>query len=217
MRQALIGRGFNVTVVADPTNSELHQALSEFLITYGGRYSDSRLLVYFIGHGHMFRNANSGRDEGYLVSRNDVPVNSPQGERKFRTGAVPISMVRNLAESIQAKHTLFMLDAAFSGHAIPNEEPGPSLYPDEYVVQGIIAGEAYQMVPAKSTFTEAFLEAITTTRADDNGDGLLTGTELGSFLFWQVYRASSGHQTPHASKLSGGPGDFVFRVPRDNP
>ena len=239
MREAL-SKDFRIVEVVNPKNTDLRNAIGKFLDTYGGRWSDNRLLIYFMGHGHTFfkedpRNPGSKKYEGYLVSRNDVHVNSPQGERQFRTEAVPMSVVRDLARSIKAKHTLFILDACFSGGAIPAEkkegEKEASLLsldaesvvqvpPPESVVRVITSGDASQKVPAKSTFTESFVEAVTMAHvaaaADENGDGDLTGKELGKFLFWEVYRASGTKQTPYTSKLSG-EGDFVFRVPRDKP
>lgn len=217
IRQALISKGFEVEVVSDPTNSELRQVLKHFMMTYGGTWPDNRLMIYFMGHGHALRNADIGRYEGYIVSRDDAPVSSPQGKFKFLKEAVPMTKLWELARFIEAKHTLFILDADFSGHAIPGEKADPLLPPDpERVVRVITSGDASQRVPAKSIFTELLVEAITTARADKDGDGLLTGTELGYFLIREVTRASGGHQTPATSQLFG-EGEFVFRVPRENP
>ena len=225
LKQALCKGGFDeVNVVPNPTNFELREELRKFMVEYGDRGSDDRLLIYFMGHGHSFPESDN-RYTGYLVSRNDGEVNSEEGKKKFRTEAVPMSAVGVWASKlIREANTLFMLDACFSGHAIPDakkkgKREASLLLPDpERVVRVITSGDASQKVPAKSTFTESFLEAITTEHADadKNGDGDLTGEELGRFLFWEVYRASSGKQTPYTSKLSG-EGEFVFRVPRDNP
>lgn len=235
MKEALTSQGFrdgDVEIVEDPKNTELREAIRKFLMTHG-RWSDNRLLIYFMGHGHTLaenpRNPGINEKElGYLVSRDDVPVNSRRGESKFRTEAVPMSEVWNWAYKYKAKHTLIILDACFSGHAIPpdslddKDDTEESLWPSdpepESVVQVVTAGNAFQKVPAKSMFTELLLDAITMARtgtdADKNLDGLLTGTELGNFLYWKVARASGGGQTPFTSTT--GEGEFVFRVPRDN-
>ena len=227
MKKALTNQGFrddDVEIVPDPTNSELRNSLHKFLTNYGGR-DYSRLLIYFMGHGYSSYNSDKEVYTGYLVSRDDVPANS-HDNGKFEDEAIPMYVVRDWASKYitRAKHTLFIIDACYSGHAIP---PGPlddseSLLPPdpEYVVQVVTAGSAFQKVLAKSMFTESLLEAITTARtgtdADENLDGFLTGTELGDFLHWKVARASGGHQTPYTSQLFGG-GEFVFHVPRDNP
>lgn len=134
--------------------------------------------------------------------------------------------VRDLAKSIEAKHTLFVLDACFSGHAIPpvvengaKEDSILLATPDpEYAVQVITAGDSSQQVPANSIFTRWFLKAITTAHADadDDRDGRLTGTELGVFLHKKISHVSGHRQTPYRSRF-GGTGEFVFHVPRDNP
>lgn len=229
MRKALSKDFGVVEVVSNLKNSELRKALERFLTTYGGEWSENRLLIYFMGHGHTLlrdpRNPGSNEYVGYLVSRDDVPVNSSKGESRFRTEAFPMTAVQDWAfKYVRAKHTLFILDACFSGHAIPDEknegEKMDSLLPPaESIVQVITSGSAFQKVPAKSIFTESFLKAITTANADadKNRDGHLTGTELGDFLFWEVTRASGGHQTPYTSQLVDGSGDFVFRVSGHNP
>ena len=231
MEKALESVGFDeVEVIQSPDRTALRKALDTFGSAYGKKWShfDNRLLIYFIGHGYReLLDEENNEYKGYLVSKDDAPVSLPDGKSKFMKEAVPMTELWELAESIKAKHTLFILDSCFSGLAItsgretfllpppPDRKDGKNW--DKPVTQVITSGNEKRRVPAQSIFTELFLEAVTTARGDDDGDGFVTGTELGEFLNRVVDEVSQNYQTPYYVKLFGGEGDFVFRVPRDNP
>lgn len=231
MEKALELVGFDeVKVIESPDRTALSNALDAFVRAYGEKWSnhDNRLLIYFIGHGYReLLDERNDEYKGYLVSKDDAPVSSPDSKLEFLKEAVPMEKLWELAKSIKAKHTLFILDSCFSGLAITagRETILLSSPPDQNdrknwgkpVTQIITSGNERRRVPAQSIFTELFLEAVTTARGDDDGDGFVTGTELGEFLNRVIDEVSQNYQTPYYVKLFGGEGDFVFRVPRDNP
>ena len=72
-----------------------------------------------------------------------------------------------------------------------------------------------EQVPDESIFSNQFVEALSSSVADDNKDGFLTGTELGEFLQREVVRKSGGKQHPQYGKIRNpalDKGDFVFVV-----
>ena len=81
------------------------------------------------------------------------------------------------------------------------------------VRQFITAGSAKEEVPAKSTFTPAFVHALAYGAGDSNNDGYITGMELGLYLWNEVPKHTD--QTPQYGKIKDfnlSHGDFVFKV-----
>lgn len=79
------------------------------------------------------------------------------------------------------------------------------------VRQFITAGTAGEEVPARSTFTPAFVDALLHREGDLDRDGYVTGTELGLHLQSEVSRYAV--QTPQFGKIRDrelAKGDFVF-------
>ena len=71
-------------------------------------------------------------------------------------------------------------------------------------------------MPDRSVFRAQFVEGIGG-EADGNGDGFVTGSELGEFLQTQVVNYSEGTQHPQYGKIRNpylDKGDFVFAVHR---
>nr|NQU90486.1 formylglycine-generating enzyme family protein [Bacteroidota bacterium] len=82
----------------------------------------------------------------------------------------------------------------------------------EPVRQFITAGTADEEVPDKSIFCSEFIEALKG-NGDRDGDGYLTGSELGEYLQAQVVNYSNETQHPQYGKIRESrldKGDFVF-------
>jgi class 3 adenylate cyclase len=225
--QALEKHGFHVVVVMDPTVAELEEAHRDFIGKYGF-VSDNRLLFYYAGSGYTAKPAYALNNQhdwmGYLVTRDaPLPTVDPEG---FRRHALSMERFASLAREMQAKHVLFMFDTCFSG-AIAFALAGPRLdaRPDpteaevtaqttEPVRQFIAAGTAEQKASDVSLFRRLFVEALEgDPEADRNGDGYVTGSELGQFLQEKMTIASHGTQTPQYGKMSDprlNRGEFVF-------
>lgn len=80
--------------------------------------------------------------------------------------------------------------------------------------QFITAGAEDQTVPHESIFAHQYVRALEGD-ADTDGDGFLTGTELGTYVQDTVINYSRNAQTPHYRKIRDpnlAKGDFVFEV-----
>jgi len=172
---------------------------------------NDRVFVFFAGHGATRRLA-SGRDLGYII-----PVDSNPDE--FATDAIAMTDVQNIAESLQAKHVLFVMDACYSGLGLTRGGTSSSAFLRENARrtarQMLTAGGADQQVAdsgpnGHSVFTWVLLQALSG-KGDLNGDGLITGTELAAYVAPAVSAVS--RQTPAFGSLPGSQGgEFVFQV-----
>ncbi|KRG41501.1 polysaccharide deacetylase [Stenotrophomonas pictorum JCM 9942] len=173
---------------------------------------NDRVFVFFAGHGAT-RQLASGRDLGYII-----PVDSDPNE--FATDAIAMTDIQNIAESLQAKHVLFVMDACYSGLGLSRGGGSSSTFLRENARrsarQMLTAGGADQQVAdsgpnGHSVFTWVLLQALGG-KGDLNGDGLITGTELAAYVAPAVSAVSK--QTPAFGSLPGSQGgEFVFQLP----
>nr|VFJ61184.1 MAG: Formylglycine-generating enzyme, required for sulfatase activity, contains SUMF1/FGE domain [Candidatus Kentron sp. FW] len=217
VQKMLKGQGFTVIRVNNPDSDELSDAFEDFKDKYGFD-GNNRLLFFFSGHGHT-RDHNN---KGYLV-----PTDAPDpndDETGFLRHALPMTRIMSWAREIEARHALFLFDSCFSGTVFKQKAQSkkPRHLTEDIggkVRQFITAGDAGDEVPAKSTFTPAFVDAITQGKADLYRDGYITGTELGLYLKSEVPKFI--RQTPQFGKIRDyelSRGDFVFVLgkPRDD-
>lgn len=206
VESALTDSGFNVERLIDPDSRELKQGIVDFINNYGYE-PENRLVIYFSGHGHTVR------DKGFLLPV-DIPL--PDDRQNFRRKALPMTQMLAWAKDIEAKHVLFVFDSCFSGsvfksRSMPkNKDRYIRKVTAEPVRQFITAGSANEEVPARSTFTPAFVAAIRG-EGDLNRDGYITGSELGVHLSQLVPQFVD--QTPQYGKIREyelSRGDFVF-------
>ncbi len=215
VRQALIERfGFAPERVVSLKNSEATRTgiLAAFhdKLAHGGIQKNDRIFVFFAGHGAT-RKLSSGRDLGYIV-----PVDSDPNQ--FATDAIPMTEIQNIAESLTAKHVLFVMDACYSGLGLTRGAGSNSFLRDNAKRIGrqmLTAGGTDQLVAdggpnGHSVFTWALLQGLAG-KADLNGDGMITATELAAYIAPAV--ASVSNQTPAFGSLPGSEGgDFVFEL-----
>jgi hypothetical protein len=124
---------------------------------------------------------------------------------------------------MEAKHALFMFDSCFSGTVFKQRAMAPE--PRHItratalaVRQFITAGSAGEVVPAQSVFTPAFVDSLNYGWGDLNGDGYISGVELGLYL--QAKVPEHAQQTPQFGKIRDyelSRGDFVFRLRENSP
>ena len=68
--------------------------------------------------------------------------------------------------------------------------------------QFLTSGDAGQQVSDDGTFATLFIEALRAERrADGNGDGYLTASEIGAFLAYEMSNLTQNQQTPRHGKL----------------
>jgi len=212
VEKILKAHGFLVQTHLDPTKRQLKNYFADFIDQYGYD-KNNRLLFFFAGHGYTRQDGN----KGYLV-----PVDAPsplEDEKGFQRKALPMSQILAWARQSEAKHSLFLFDSCFSGtifksRALPEHPPAISTAVSRPVRQFITAGSAGETVPAQSTFTPAFVEALEFGKGDLNQDGYVSGTELGLYLQQEVPQYVD--QTPQFGKIADyelSRGDFVFVLP----
>ena len=217
LRQTLIEKfGFAADHVFSLENAEAtrNNILATFhdRLAHGGVGKDDRIFVFFAGHGAT-RRLSSGRDLGYIVPADSDP-------NQFATDAIPMTEIQNIAESLTAKHMLFVMDACYSGLGLTRG--GASAYLREnarrIARQMLTAGGTDQLVAdggpnGHSIFSWTLLQGLAG-KADLNGDGLITATELAAYVAPAVSAVSQ--QTPAFGSLPGSEGgDFVFELPSE--
>jgi peptidoglycan/xylan/chitin deacetylase (PgdA/CDA1 family)/TolA-binding protein len=177
---------------------------------------EDRVLVFFAGHGAT-RKLASGRELGYII-----PVDADLTD--FEGTAISMTNFQDISEAIPAKHVFFVMDSCYSGLALTRggqEMPSPN-YLNEIsrreARQMLTAGGADQQVAdngpnGHSVFTWTLLQGLDG-RADLNGDGVITATELAAYVAPAVSALS--HQTPSFGNLPGTEGgDFIFNLKHD--
>ncbi|HEX8556816.1 MAG TPA: SUMF1/EgtB/PvdO family nonheme iron enzyme [Pyrinomonadaceae bacterium] len=213
--RALERHGFLVTKVENPDSAQLEKSFKEFIEAYGLGV-ENRLLFYFAGHGHTIRQS-YGEEMGYIVPADaPLPARDPAG---FMSRAMDMQQMELYARRVQSKHALFVFDSCFSGalFALSRAVPDAISYKTARPVrQFITSGSADEQVPDQSIFRRQFVEALGG-EADLNGDGYITGAELGEHLQDKVINYSRNAQHPQYGKLRNpnlDKGDFVFALPR---
>lgn len=217
IRETLTGKfGFAPERVLTLSNAEATRnnilALFHDRLAHAQLKRDDRVFVFFAGHGAT-RKLSSGRNLGYII-----PVDSdPQ---QLAADAIPMTELQNIAESLNAKHVLFVMDACYSGLGLTRGSSTSFLRDNARRIgrQMLTAGGGDQLVAdggpnGHSIFTWTLLQAMAG-KADLNGDGLITATELAAYIAPAV--ASVSQQTPAFGSLPGSEGgEFVFELPTE--
>lgn len=198
IRPLLEGLGFTVECKLDLDSNALSKAIREFLNRPEvGR--EDRVLLYFAGHGFT-RRTQVGEEIGYLV-----PADAPSSkDEDFLAHALPVTHFEHWAREVNAKHVLFVFDACFAGtifKTFRSSSLALSHRAAQPVRQFITSGGAGEAVPDESFFRQRFVEALQG-GADFDGDGWITASQLGDFLFERVVEDSGGSQHPQHGKLA---------------
>jgi hypothetical protein len=211
---ALEQLGFQVYKSLNPKRSELEGAINGFISKHGYE-KDSRLIIYFAGHGHTIVPKYGGTEMGYIVP-SDAP-NPSLDEQGFLRVGLSMQNIEVYARNIQSKHALFVFDSCFSGSIFSLSRAIPQVIQEKTnkpVRQFITAGRANQAVPDVSIFRRQFIKALKG-EGDYNKDFYVTASELGQYLEDTVTNYSKGSQTPQYGKLRDptlDQGDFVFPI-----
>jgi peptidoglycan/xylan/chitin deacetylase (PgdA/CDA1 family)/tetratricopeptide (TPR) repeat protein len=174
---------------------------------------EDRVFVFYAGHGAT-RKLASGRQLGYII-----PVDADL--TNYEGSSISMTNFQDISEAIPAKHVLFVMDSCYSGLALTRGGGG---VPSQNYLNEISRREARQMFTAggqdqqvadngpngHSVFTWTLLQGLDG-RADLNGDGVITATELAAYVAPAVSALS--HQTPSFGSLPGTEGgDFIFNL-----
>jgi hypothetical protein len=206
----LKNRGFEVTFKKNPKSSELQQSLKKFFAIKGSD-PEARLFLWFAGHGHTIKG------EGFLV-----PADAPQPiSPEFKLKAIHMRDFAGFMRLAESKHVFAIFDSCFAGTifearagAIPAAITRATTLP---VRQFLSSGDANQTVSDDGAFRKLFLRGVRgEERADANGDGYLTASEMGLYLSDRITNLTEQAQTPRYGKLRDPDfdrGDFVFLLP----
>ena len=208
--QELEKRGFDVTLKTNLKSQEMKSAFEEFFVVKGAD-PQARLFVWFAGHGH------TADDEGFLVPA-DAP--KPSTGPRFKLKALNMRRFGEFVRQAESKHAFAVFDSCFAGTVFDSQRALPpeaiTHATTKPVRQFLTSGDATQTVSDDGTFRELFLRALRgEERADANGDGYVTGSEMGLFLSDRVTNLTRTRQTPRYGKLRDKDfdlGDFVFAL-----
>lgn len=163
--------------------------------------------VYFAGHGQT--EGSGSQAQGYII-----PVDGVPGEA-YATG-ISMASIRELGDRVEAGHVYFAMDSCYSGLGLVTTRAGTPGTGDRMrsAVQMLTAGTAGQQAierGGRGLFTTYLLRALEGD-ADDDGDGVVTASEIGAFVSEQVAAASRNKQTPQYGTLEGS-GEVGFALP----
>ncbi|WP_426528472.1 PAN domain-containing protein [Bradyrhizobium sp. McL0615] len=182
---------------------------------------NDRFLFYFSGHGVTRALATTKR--GYLVLKN-----SGRGEWQ---NMIDMERMKQWTENVaQARHSLFLLDACFSGLAAYETKAGDVrektlnrlMQPGHYIVTAGTEGEETYIYKGESLFTQAFLSAA---RGEDfaPNDGIVPLNEMMTRInrTLDAKQAEIGDQirmTPrqYRARITNNAGEFFF-LPKERP
>lgn len=213
VQQALEKHDFNVTSIENPDSKEIKNAFDEFISKYSREFN-ARLLVFFSGHGYTMKQQWGG-EMGYIIP-SDAP-NPHTNPEEFKDKAIDMEMMEVYAKRMDSKHALFMFDCCFSGSIFSLSKAAPAIISyktKKPVRQFITAGGADEEVPDESIFCQQFTTGLKGD-ADMNGDGYISGSELGEYLQTTVVNYSYDAQHPQYGKIRNpnlDKGDFIFVV-----
>jgi hypothetical protein len=203
-------QGFIVETLENVNSLNLRNGIINFLDKYGYN-ADTRIIVYFAGHGATLEP--DGQKRGYIV-----PVDAPPlgNNRNFLQTAIPLTQFEASAKQYTSCHISFMFDSCFAGSIFRSRgSPPPAINRliSLPVRQFITSGDAGEEVDDESKFRRELEHALRYGAADANKDGYVSGTELGEYLYNQVSNYTNGKQNPQIGKLKDtifDKGDFIF-------
>ncbi len=197
----------------DATRARILQVLGDELPGKVG--PEDRVFVFYSGHGAT-RELPGGAQRGYII-----PVDA--GLENLQSEAISMSELHDVQEGLPSKHVFYVMDACYGGLALTRGGASPGGDPRRYLAeitrrparQILTAGGADEQVADygpghHSIFTWTLLQGLDG-QADLNGDGVITASELGSFVAPRV--SAQSRQTPAFGNLVGsGGGEFVFEL-----
>jgi len=207
----------HVTTLLDgeATREKILAALGDNLADTKKVSHDDRVFVFFAGHG-VTRKLPSGKSQGYIV-----PVDA--AAQSFQSQAISMTNLQDASDAIPAKHVFFVMDACYSGLALTRggSASGGGADRRQYLMEitrrqsreVLTAGGGDEQVAdngpgGHSIFTWTLLQGLGG-KADLDGDGAITATELAAYVAPGV--SSLSRQTPVFGHLVGSEGgDLVF-------
>jgi len=195
------------------TSDELDQLIKDFIERYG-RDPANRLIIYVASHGHADQDAAGNPEEngiGYIVT-----YDSPSPKKSdFRRHAYSVTKLAHSLLNLQAQHVFIFFNACFSGAMVPQiqtrattesgvvRELSDEIADWAMTLLGhnarliLTAGSDRQTVPdVNNPFSKAVVEGLAGA-ADQDGDGLILGTELAHYVRARVAEETRRKERPN--------------------
>jgi uncharacterized caspase-like protein len=211
--------GFDEVVLLKNREATREAILSELKRIRDDLREDDFIVVFFAGHGVTVRKP-EGESQGVLL---------PYGCRRGHeiSDGLPMSDLTALAQDLPARHTLFLIDACYSGLGLgggvpasavatkksrgSKKTPAPAVAAGRRSLQILTAGgerdRAFEF-GGHGLFTQSILDCLSE-RSSENADGVVSGFELAAAVRDRVARETGGWQTPQFGFV--GDGDLVLR------
>ncbi len=211
IKEILSKIGFDVEVLMDPTKSQMVSYISDFADHFGQEI-DSRIFLYFIGHGYSHKNFFSQKT-GFFV-----PVDAPKPNKDldgFIKKAFSLNELESITSGIKAKHILYLFNSSFTNanmSSTPFSQNEITLETNQASRQIIIADTNSLLVGKKHGLGEMFVNALKG-MGDFNKDGKITGSELAKYFRDSIKEYSNENwdiQFGNFQSLENAKGDFVF-------
>lgn len=173
---------------------------------------DSRLFLYFAGHGQT-EDLPGGGERGYIV-----PVDADLYD--WHSTMLSMNEINQKIKRSKAKHIFLAFDSCYSGLGLTRgiklvKKQDPTYIEKMMRLRSIqiltAGGRSEQAIEADGhgLFTDHLLAALSGA-ADMNLDGYTTGTEIYVTLRPSVTKLSFNRQTPQFGYIEG-EGDFIFK------
>jgi peptidoglycan/xylan/chitin deacetylase (PgdA/CDA1 family)/uncharacterized caspase-like protein len=198
----------------DATRQRIMQVLGDEFTDGNKIQREDRVFFFFAGHGAT-RTFGDGRQVGFII-----PVDADR--ENYVSTAISMTQLRDASDLIAAKHIYFVMDSCYSGLALSRGTGAFSrdrTYLEEVTRrtarQILTAGGADQQVSddgpgGHSVFTWALLQGLDG-KADLDGNGVITASELGAYISPIV--TSFSKQTPSVGNMVGSEGgEFLFEL-----
>jgi tetratricopeptide (TPR) repeat protein len=190
----------------DASSRRMLQMLTDYLPRKVGR--QDRVVLFFAGHAGV--SSEAGKDLGYLVPWDAQVTNV--------TKSVTVDHLKEFSRRIASKHTLFLLDAGIKGWEVTAPQQlslegrlAPEEDTEKRAVQALVAagkGEPLAQQDGRSLFVTVLISGLQGA-ADQNKNGWLMASELGTYVQRRVQEESKGTQHPQFVQLDGD-GDTIL-------
>lgn len=197
------------------TKDNILRAFDELIKNTG---ENDRVFIFYAGHG-ITMPLPEGKERGYIL-----PVDADPSKPVLT--AISTDQLNEFSEAMPAKHLYFVMDACYGGLIFTRSQPVSAEVQNFIEVistrrtrQAITAGGRDQPVfdtgpSGHSVFTFHFINGLKTMSADLDKNGVITASEIASYILPRVTAESKGQQTPQYGILIGDRGGEFYFIPR---
>jgi len=214
----------NITILKNEqaTKANIMEKLNSYADTKLVSHEDC-VLFYFSGHGQTVSLPRGSGEMGFIIPY-DAKISDLSDEpnlAEYRQYCIDMNELNNAAKTIPAKHIIFIVDSCYSGLVLNSTRGFFNTNIPRYLSR-VASAETQQMITAggkgelseerpdlgHGVFTYKLLKGLDEDLADTNDDGIITGTELSTYLMSAVQEMTDGKQNPRYGRANEG--EFLF-------